>query len=369
MTIPEDADVEPEEIWLLVSGYLKQMIDEIEDAPPPVDDWQEHLRGLGVQQALSPGIRRDFASSAKGLTFAFAQARSCLGGWLLSLLVLAWVIGGGPSASAQGMPPALPGAPIFQGITYERIERTSPRPLIVHVVRVDLTASGVRFFVTPGPLEGQTLYPRTTLAFLAEFGVQVAINANYYYDVTPSFLGLLFPSRQPVMPLGLAVSEGAVVSPPRADLPSLFLTGDNRATIGFVAPAGPEVYNAISGNHLILDFGQMQAVPGGENEYGHHPRTAAALDWPAETLFLVVVDGRQEGISEGVSLPELAELLIDLGAWVAINLDGGGSSVLVIEGPDGGPQVLSAPIDRGVRGRQRPVANHLGVYALPLSSW
>jgi hypothetical protein len=39
-------DTELEEIWLLMSGNLKRMIDEIEDAPPPVDDWRSHLRGL-----------------------------------------------------------------------------------------------------------------------------------------------------------------------------------------------------------------------------------------------------------------------------------------------------------------------------------
>lgn len=39
-------DVEPEEIWLLKSGVLKQMVDEIESAPPPVDDWRKHIYSL-----------------------------------------------------------------------------------------------------------------------------------------------------------------------------------------------------------------------------------------------------------------------------------------------------------------------------------
>jgi len=38
-------NIEPEEIWLLMSGNLKRMVDEIEDAPP-VDDWRSHLHGL-----------------------------------------------------------------------------------------------------------------------------------------------------------------------------------------------------------------------------------------------------------------------------------------------------------------------------------
>lgn len=42
----DDADIEPEELWLLATGKLKQMIDEIEDAPPPVDNWRQHLHDL-----------------------------------------------------------------------------------------------------------------------------------------------------------------------------------------------------------------------------------------------------------------------------------------------------------------------------------
>lgn len=37
-------DVEPEDMWLLATGELKRMVDAIEDAPPPVDDWRSHLR-------------------------------------------------------------------------------------------------------------------------------------------------------------------------------------------------------------------------------------------------------------------------------------------------------------------------------------
>ena len=42
----DNPDVEPEEMWLLASGKLKEMVDEIEDAPPPVDDWRKHLNEL-----------------------------------------------------------------------------------------------------------------------------------------------------------------------------------------------------------------------------------------------------------------------------------------------------------------------------------
>jgi exopolysaccharide biosynthesis protein len=40
----------------------------------------------------------------------------------------------------------------------------------------------------------------------------------------------------------------------------------------------------------------------------------------------LIVDGRQPNYSEGVTLPELAQIAIDYGAYTALNLHGGGSS-------------------------------------------
>jgi exopolysaccharide biosynthesis protein len=45
-----------------------------------------------------------------------------------------------------------------------------------------------------------------------------------------------------------------------------------------------------------------------------------------------------------------------------MSLDGGGSSTMVIEGDDGEPKILNSPIDQYIPGRERPVANHLGIY-------
>ena len=88
------------------------------------------------------------------------------------------------------------------------------------------------------------------------------------------------------------------------------------------------------------------------------PRALLALNQDRPTLWFIVVDGRQaDDYSLGMNLPELADLLRVLGAWDALNFDGGGSAVLV--GPEG--RVLSQPIQGRVPGRERVVANHLGV--------
>ena len=81
---------------------------------------------------------------------------------------------------------------------------------------------------------------------------------------------------------------------------------------------------------------------------------------------LFVVDGRQAGIAEGVTIDEFAALIIEHGGYSALNLDGGGSSVLVMQGADGIPIQVSSPTDQDVVGKERPIANHFGIYAQPL---
>ena len=64
----------------------------------------------------------------------------------------------------------------------------------------------------------------------------------------------------------------------------------------------------------------------------------------ANHLVFVVVDGRSEGYSRGATLPELAQIMLDLGAATAYNLDGGGSSTMYFNG-----SVINQPSNRGER--------------------
>ena len=65
---------------------------------------------------------------------------------------------------------------------------------------------------------------------------------------------------------------------------------------------------------------------------GRHPRTAIGISKDNNTLWLIVADGRQPSLAMGMTLPELTDLLVDLGAHNAYNLDGGGSSTMVVRG-------------------------------------
>lgn len=70
-----------------------------------------------------------------------------------------------------------------------------------------------------------------------------------------------------------------------------------------------------------------------------HPRSAVGISRGGDTLLLLAVDGRQAS-SVGMSLAELARTMIGLGAWSALNLDGGGSTALVVN-----DSVVSSPSD------------------------
>jgi exopolysaccharide biosynthesis protein len=102
-------------------------------------------------------------------------------------------------------------------------------------------------------------------------------------------------------------------------------------------------------------------IPGLENTTTQ-PRTAIGYSNNGRYLYLVVVDGRQPFYSEGITLSELADLMISLGARYAMNLDGGGSSTMVVADRTGRSQVMNSPIDNYIPGRERPVANHLGIF-------
>ncbi len=75
------------------------------------------------------------------------------------------------------------------------------------------------------------------------------------------------------------------------------------------------------------------------NAEARHPRTAVAVSRNGKTLWLYVVDGRSTA-SVGMTLVELADRLRALGAWQALNFDGGGSTAMIING-----RVVNSPSD------------------------
>ncbi|MCW2842791.1 MAG: Exopolysaccharide biosynthesis protein-like protein [Nocardioides sp.] len=119
----------------------------------------------------------------------------------------------------------------------------------------------------------------------------------------------------------------------------------------------PQPQMAISGNRFLVDDGLIKVTDDRELQ----PRTAVGIDDDTGEVLILAVDGRTKA-SRGYTMVELADLMIDLGADEALNLDGGGSTTMVARRPNGRVGVLNTPSD----GFQRSVANALEVtYAPP----
>ena len=80
-----------------------------------------------------------------------------------------------------------------------------------------------------------------------------------------------------------------------------------------------------------IDQVEVDTNVGNHSIQGDQPRTAVGVIG-TNHLILVVVDGRSPGYSAGVTMPELARIMQDLGATTAYNLDGGGSATMVFGG-------------------------------------
>lgn len=113
---------------------------------------------------------------------------------------------------------------------------------------------------------------------------------------------------------------------------------------------------AAGGGACILRDGQIPSAFS-HNPAGNHPRTAAGVDKTGKILYLVTVDGRQAN-SRGMTLTELAEFMKSIGVYNAINLDGGGSTTMVVKDPEtGAQQVANTPSE----GALRRIATVLGI--------
>jgi hypothetical protein len=248
---------------------------------------------------------------------------------------------------------------LFKGIVYERIVRQEPRLMVIHVVTVDLKAEGIKALVTPGnPDADSPLSARTTSDFLNDFSMSIAVNGDAF---TPwndmGALGYYPHPGEGIDPIGFAASSGSIYSQDTDEEPTLYIYKTNKASIdGLIG----KIYNAISGNLLLLRNGNIVE---GLNANNAEPRTAVGLDRAGRRLIIIVVDGRQSGYSQGATLAELAQLLLDNKAFRGINLDGGGSSTLVKAGANGEAILLNSPIHGGNPGSERPVGNHLGISA------
>ncbi len=209
-------------------------------------------------------------------------------------------------------------------------------------VVVDLGHPQVRLFATPPDQPGGVVSD-----FANRNGLDVAWNTNFF--------------GSPQDACGLMMGDGRIWERAYDDgcHASIGFGDDNRAAI-FVQgdPHGPPpedwIRQVATGKpQPILVAGEPTFHYGCGGNCAYNPRTGIGLSQDRRTLYVVVIDGRQAG-TVGAGLDDLANVMRDLGAWDAVNLDGGGSSALFVRG-DGG--IVNNPSD----GRERTVCCHMGV--------
>jgi exopolysaccharide biosynthesis protein len=113
-----------------------------------------------------------------------------------------------------------------------------------------------------------------------------------------------------------------------------------------------KVQTAIGGGPVLIQNGEVNITNNeelmftGKSKDNLEPRTAMGYTADGK-LIILVVQGRFPGTAEGLSLPQMAQLFKDLGCVEALNLDGGGSSCMLVNGKE--------TITPSSKGEQRPV--------------
>ncbi|MBW4644023.1 MAG: phosphodiester glycosidase family protein [Goleter apudmare HA4340-LM2] len=253
---------------------------------------------------------------------------------------------------------------LFNGVVYQRRALSTPRLVMMHIVTVDLTAAGVKPLVTPGiPNQEQgTTKARTTTEFLREFQLQLAINASYFYPFRENNPWDYYPhSGDIAYPLGDAIANGSRYAKPQQSRGVVCFSPKNVAKILASGQCPQDTVQGVAGKEILVTDGKpvISQLPDDQP----YSRVVVAVNKEGTKLWLIIVDGKQPFYSDGLTIPELSKTVADLGVYTALKMDGGGSTTLAVTTSDG-VKVLNAPIHTHVPMRERPVANHLGFFAL-----
>lgn len=266
--------------------------------------------------------------------------------------------------------------PLYQGVDHAMGTNAPgggfPNPHVAYLVRVDLRDPDIRLFSSPR-LEDyipgvQETGGYTVSDFLAKHRLQVAINAGLF-DPAEYYL----PAGTPMDIHALSVCEGVVVSEQTsaAEAATIAFTADNVPTVihtNWPAVSTTGIHTAVTGSYsLVVDGVNVGYQYSGASGHIHrtNPRTALGITQDQRYLYILTIDGRQPGTSTGALDYETAAWFLLVGAHNAINLDGGGSTTLVIEDSTGQPLRLNQSSAVADSGRERTVGNHFGVYAKP----
>ncbi|MFB3895998.1 MAG: phosphodiester glycosidase family protein [bacterium] len=254
--------------------------------------------------------------------------------------------------------------PITDGISYHHIQSDTDTPLRnISILTIDLNN------------------PNLSVTVATAYNGLERVSSIVHRNQAVAGINGGFFSFSPKVPVGLVITNGKLVCPPLSDKPAraaIGITSTHKTVFDRVgyqdgklmsinSTDWSEVTEALGGVSMLVRNGQpyvsvLDDAGGKSFRITTHPRTAVGVT-KDNKLIWVIVDGRQPNLSNGISLDDLANLMIKLGAVDAMNLDGGGSSTLVIY-----DTIVNFPSDKdkeGNFGQERAVANGFIVKSNP----
>ena len=231
------------------------------------------------------------------------------------------------------------------GIAWTTVEEAVPSPRRIHLLRWDPKRVELRVVV---PSQGRVTVSNVVVYTKARAGVN-----GSYFDMETGLPTVFLKTPRKTYP-GLdwdTRDGGALVWREKGNVEI------RKKPAGGWSESDGEI--VVAGWPLFIEGGEVSRFPDTPSYREYHPRTAVAIG-PEGFWYWIVVDGRSD-TARGMQVQELGEWIKKrLNASVALGLDGGGSSTLVIR-DSSGARVLNKPANPGHQ--QRPVGNALVLFS------
>lgn len=234
------------------------------------------------------------------------------------------------------------------------VQKWDSRPLRMFVIDIDLNQPGVSVEVAmPYDQNKTSNFDKQTLTEMADYAdrayhrVAAMVNADFWDIKTMEIRGPIHRDGR-ILKSSFIFKE----SLPQQALSFIAMTKDNRMIIRDSVEYRPMMYDLkeVTGSGVIV---LREGEVSGHNYAGIDPRTCVGYSNDGHVFFLVA-DSRLDFYSYGLTYPEMGEIMKGLGCAWASNLDGGGSTQMLIRHPIADTfQIRNRPSD----GAERPVVN------------
>ena len=212
----------------------------------------------------------------------------------------------------------------------------------VHLIKIDLFNESIKLTVSPESQKGLT-------------PLEHAVRADAFIAINASFFDGYFSPR------GVTISNGNVWAKmlKTNSSPFLFCQSENQCSMDHIGTneINKSWINAVGGYHSLVKSREIRTTAK-DAECGSfcqslYPRSAVGITENKQFLLLMLAEGRRSEV-KGLTLNQTAKIIHYAGAYDAFNLDGGGSSSLIIDG-----ELVSLRPDK--EQAIRPVSNSLMV--------